>query len=437
MKRKVIAAFLAAVMVVGVTACGKTEPSASEITSGRSVLTETEDDKTDKPEETDREDEKEKEKEDENKEAEEKDSSKEKPSAKGVVFGSDEAKGYEGFNYLMEELISTSETKNGEKANFSVFVPEDDYPSISGSSARSERMGVSFKIDLEPYLQYKAEDYTVSENLEKHVEDEFSYSTYKYGIEIGEVEELDDDTAVCHVSYMNYSSYDDAYTPIYELYKLQDIGNDIMVLLTVSIDSEETTGKTQALLDELTSFYQMEIDWDDSFAETKRTAFENSDEYNADAFNLTYMSFELPDGWEKDEKNSSYSEPVFAPGGNARTAKGYISVSKEYTSDDYVEALLDDTDYTAEALQSSMGDDVSDITVEAMEDTFMGRVAKVEMKVKDDAVDGTGTGIAYYGYYDRTLYMIAVFISEDADADEEADIRDAVEMLFETGKMKD
>ncbi|MDE6748496.1 MAG: hypothetical protein K2K21_05445 [Lachnospiraceae bacterium] len=431
MKRKIIAVLLAAIMVTSVTACGNTQPNASELTSGRSVVSE-EGENTEKPEET----EKEEEKEPEEKEPEEKEDDKDKTAAKGVVFGSDEAKGYDGFDYLMEELISTSDTKSGNKASFSVFVPEDDYPSVSGSSARSDRMGVTFEVDLEPYLQYNAKDYTISENLEEFVEDEFSYSTYKYGIEIGDVVEIDDDTATCLVSYMDYNSYDDEYSPVYELYKLQDIGDGVTVLFTVSIDAEETTGKTQALLKELSSFYQMDIDWDDSFAEAKRTAFENSDEYNADAFNLVYMSFELPDGWEKDEKNSTYSEPVFAPGGNARTANGYIQISKEYSSDDYVEALLDDPAYTEEALQSSMGDEVSDVKVEAMEDTFMGRVAKVEMNVYDNDIDGNGIGIVYYGYYDYTMYMIAAFISEDADADEIEDVRAAIDMIFETGKMK-
>ena len=431
MKRKIIAALLAAIMVTSVTACGNTQPNASELTTGRSVVLD-EDGDTEKPDET----EKEEEKETEEEKPEEKEDNKDKTAAKGVVFGSDESKGYDGFEYLMEELISTSDTKSGNKASFSVFVPEDDYPSVSGSSARSDRMGVSFEVDLEPYLQYNAQDYTVAENLEEFVEDEFSYSTYKYGIEIGDVEEIDDDTATCLVSYMDYDSYDDEYSPVYELYKLQDIGDGVTVLFTVSIDAEETTGKTQALLAELSSFYQMDIDWDDSFAEAKRTAFENSDEYNADAFNLVYMSFELPDGWEKDERNSTYSEPVFAPGGNARTANGYIQISKEFSSDDYVEALLDDPAYTEEALQSSMGDEVSDVKVEAMEDTFMGRVAKVEMNVYDDDIDGNGIGIVYYGYYDYTMYMIAAFISEDADADEVEDVRDAIDMIFETGKMK-
>ena len=437
MKRKIIAALLAVVMVTSVTACGNTQPNASELTSGRSVVLD-ESENTDKPEETDKEDEKEPEdKEAEEKESEEKDEDKSKPAAKGVVFGSDEAKGYDGFEYLMEELISTSETKSGNKASFSAFVPEGDYPSVSGSSARSERMGVTFKIDLEPYLGYKSEDYTVSENLEKYVESQFSSSTYKYGVEIGDVDEIDDDTATCLVTYMDYDSYKDTYAPIYELYKLEDIGDGVTALYTVSIDADETTGKTNALLNELSSFYQMDIEWDDSFAESKRTAFENSDEYNADAFNLVFMSFELPEGWEKDEKNSSYSDIIFAPGGNVRKANGYIEVSKEFTSDDYVEALLDDPDYTAEALQSSMGDSVSDITVEAVKDTFMGEVAKVEMKVYDDEIEGTGTGIAYYGYQDYTLYVIVAFISDEADDDEAQDVRDAVEMLFETGKVKD
>ncbi len=438
MKRKVIAALMAAIMVTSVTACGNAQPNASDITSGRSVVTD--DENNDKPEETEKEEEKETEdKEAEEKESEEKEADKDKPAAKGVVFGSDEAKGYDGFEYLMEELISTSETKSGNKATFSVFIPEADYPSISGSKASSNRMGVEFRIDLEPYLGSKAQDYTTKENLEKFIESQFSYSSYEYGVEIGEVEEIDKNTASCLVTYMKYSTYNDTYSPYYELYKLEDIDDGITVLFKVSIESEETTGKTKDLLEELSSFYQMDIDWDESFTEAKRTAFENSDEYNADAFNLANlnMSFVLPEGWEKDDKESSYDEYVFAPGGSARKANGYISVSNEYSYDDYVEALLDDPDYTVEFFETLMGDDVSDITVEAVKDTFIGDVAKIEMKVEDDDIDGSGTGIFYYGFHKHYVYQIIVFISDEAADDEAADVRAAVEMLFETGKMKD
>lgn len=432
MKRKIVAVLLAAVMVIGITACGDSEPAASDITAGRDRTTDEETkEETEKPEETEKTEET-KEEEDKEKESDGKD----KTAAKGVVFGSDEASGYSGFEYLMEELISTSETKSGNKASFSVFVPEDDYPSVSGHRARSERMGVTFEIDIEPYIQYKAEDYTVSENLEKYVNDQFSYSSYKYGIEIGDVEEISDDSATCLVTYMDYDSYHDTYAPVYECYKLEDIGDGIMVLTMVSIDAEDATGKTQALLDELSSFYQIDIDWDDSFAEAKREAFENSDEYNADAFNLIYMSFELPDGWEKDEKNSTYSEPIFAPGGNARKANGYIGISKEYYYDNYVELLLDDIEDTEKTFEEQMGDSVSDVKVEAVEDTFMGEMAKVEMKYDDD-IDGTGTGFVYYGYYNHNIYIIAAFISDDADEDEALDVKAALDMIFETGKMKD
>ncbi|MCM1264023.1 MAG: hypothetical protein NC313_15030 [Butyrivibrio sp.] len=433
MKRKLVAVLLAAVMASSITACGKL-PSAQDVASGRIDSSETEEKNEETEEKTEETEEKTEETEKEEEEKQDEEVEKKSSSNKGVVFGSDEAKGYDGFEYLTEELISTSETKSGNKVSYSAFVP-DDYPYVSGDRASGERMGVELEVDIAPYLQYNSQDYTISENLEEYVEGEFSYSSYEYGIEIGEVEEIDDDTAVCVVTYMYYSSYDDSYTPFYNVYKLQDMGDNVMALITISIEAEETTGKTQALLDEISSFYQMDIGWDDSFAETKRTAFENSDEYNSDAFNLVYMSFVLPDGWEKDSDNSSYSEAIFAPGGNARRANGYIGVSKEYSSDNYVEALLDDVDYTAEALSESMGDEVSDVKVEAVTDTFMGEVAKVEMKVYDDDIDGNGTGIVYYGYDDYTVYMIVAFISEEASEEEEADVRAALDMIFETGKL--
>ena len=434
MKNKIITALLLLSLVSGLTACGAKEPSASDLTSKRAQGNETETaGETVDEEETEKEagETKEEPENTEKEEAEKEDAEKEDTGAvSGVVFGSKEAKGYDGFEYLMEELISTSNTRSGEKKTLSVFVPDGDYPSVSGSYATSDRMGVMVNVDIDPYLQYNYEDYTVEENLEAYVEEELSYSSYLYCVEIGEVEAIGKDAAMCEVTHMQYDSYDGLYAPYYQVYYLKELGDDVMGLVDICIIAEETTGKTKDLLAELSSFYQVEIGWDESFAETKWVEFESSDEYNADAFNIGYMTFELPDGWEKDETESTYSESVFAPKGDAIGEYGYLSIEEDYAYDDgVIDEMLSDLEYTQSYFEDVLGEDVSDLVIEDAGETFLGRTLKMEMKAEGD------TGIFYIaqsGDYQYAVY--AVIWAGEGDA-ARADVEAALDMFFETGKL--
>ena len=419
MKNKVITALLMATVMLGLTACGGSEgPSAPDLANrGNSTEEETVVEEETEEEETE-------EKETEEKETEEKE---EGQKASGVVFGSDEAKGYTGFEYLMEELISTSDTKSGDKVSLSAFVPDGDYPSVSGSRARCDRMGVTVEVDIDPYIQSKWQDYTMQENLEVYVENDLSYSDY-YGLEIGEVEQLSDECCVCEISYMEYSSWDNEYTPFYEIFCLRDMGNEVMAMIDIRIEAEETTGKTQTLLDELSSFYEIKIGWDESFADAKREAFENSDEFNADAFNLGYISFELPEGWDKDEDESSYDETCFGPRGDIYGI-GYISVTKDFASDKkVVDAMLSDIDYT-----KSYFEEQSDATILGIEDageTFLGKTLKIEL------LDDGDTCIIYMAQDDYTVYQVYAVVWEGEGEEAEAEVRAALDKLFETGTMR-
>ena len=417
MKNKVIAAFLAASMVFGLTACGSATPTASDVTGDRKVVKEEADE-----EEVE-------EAEEETEEVEEEVEEETKSKAKGVVFGSKEASGYTDFAYLMEAIIATSDTKSGNKASFSVYIPDDDYSSVSGSRARSSRMGVTFEVDVAPYLQYDAEDYTVVENLEEYVTSEMEYSSSSYyGVTVGEVEELADGSAVCEVSYMDYEYYDDAYYPSYEQYNLKELKDGVYDLTVVEINADETTGKTESLVEELESFYEIDINWDENFADTKRAEFENSDEFNPDAFNLGFMSFELPEGWAKDEDESSYDEYVFAPNGNYALADVAITVTNDWSSDDIITMLLSDEEYTKTYFESYFEGMIDDVKVEDMGETFMGKTAKITIDASTD--DGSATLTYYMGQEDYDVNIIYVYSWEGESADE------AVEMIFETGSLK-
>ncbi len=428
MKNKTIAALLIVSMLFSLTACGSKEPSASDLTANRTKETDTE--PVSETQETEEEKEKE-DKEEETEKPEEKEAEKEDTkAASGIVFGSSEAKGYDGFEYLMEELVSTSNTKSGDKKTLSVFVPDGDYPSVSGSYATSERMGVTVNVDIDPYLQYDYQDYTVGENLEEYVQEEIEYSSNLYGVEMGEVKEIGKDIAVCEVTYMEYDSYDSSYAPYYQIYCLKELGDNVMGLVDICIMADETTGKTKDLIEELSSFYEIEIGWDESFAEAKRTEFENSDDFNADAFNIGYMTFELPEGWEKDEDESSYSESVFAPGGDAIRGYGYISIEEDYAYDEgVIDEMLSDLEYTQEYFEEVLGEDVSDLVVDDAGETFMGKTLKMEMKADGD------TGIFYIAQSGYSQYAVYAVIWAGEGEEAEQDVQDALDMFFETGKL--
>ncbi len=423
MKNKTIAALLIVSMLSGLTACGSKEPSASDLTANRTREIE----EIEEPEEKET-------------ETEEKE---EKEAATGIVFGSDEAKGYDGFEYLMEELISTSNTKSGNKMTLSVFVPDGDYPSVSGSYATSERMGVMVDVDIDPYLRYDYEDYTVSENLEDYVEEEIEYSSYIYGVEVGEVKEVGDDIAVCELTYMQFDSYDGSYAPYYQVYCLKELGDNVMGLVDICIMADDTTGKTKNLLAELSSFYEIEIGWDESFGETKRAAFENSDEFNADAFNLGFMSFELPEGWEKDEYWSDSYDIVFAPGGDADLSADCLIISQVTEAFGMIDMFLENMDEMAEILEEEIAEEEEEyrVTIDDIGMTFLGHTLKMEAFVRDE--EEAGAIVLYFAEDDTNLYSIYAYTmledNEESDRKEgvSAQLEEALQMFFDTGRVVD
>lgn len=422
MKKKTLAIFLALGMAAGLTACGGKEPSASDVMGKHSS---DEDVKEEEKDEEDEQAEEGKEEEEDKKEEEEKEEKEEK-AVSGVVFGSKDAAGYTDFEYLTEQIISTSETKSGEKATYTVYIPDDDYVYVSGSQANSSRMGVSFQIDIAPYLQYNAQDYTLEENLQKYIDDELEYASDYYGVEVGEIQSGDGE-ASCEVTYMQYDSYDKEYIPYYTAYYLRELEDGLYALAEVEINSPDTTGKTADMLDELADFYQIEIGWDASFTEAKQAAFESSDEFNPDAFNIGYMTFELPEGWEEDDDLSDWEADVFAPGGNGQIANGYIAFMKEYDAEGIVNDLLRDPDSASSYFEE---DGMSNISVEDYGETFMGRTAKVTMTY---SVDGDSADFVYYvAESDYNQYIIHTMRMNGADLDVEG----AVEMVFETGVLK-
>lgn len=437
MKKKILATILCISVVLGITSCGTASPAASDLDKRRQQAREEiasnskENAKEEVLQNTDDED-----------NAEEVPENTDETVQSGaanegdVYFGSKRAGGYQGFDYLTEERISTSKTDSKEEASFSVYIPKEDHPRVSGASARSERAGVYAKVDLEPYLQYKAKEYPLRSNLQKYVDGEMAYYDNYYDITIGEIREIDNGV-VCEVSYMEYDSWDEEYVPHYAAYGLYRFDDNVMALVTITVNEEDTTDETAALISELSAFYEMHLNWDQNFAQEKQKEFDNK--FNENNFEVYSLSFSLPDGWEIDEDMSDSYETVFAPGGDSEAAGECLAIMATEEAYGMVDYFIEDMEEMKEIWEEEFEDDADSIEIEDIGITFLGRTVRMTII---EHIDGEAdAGVMYLAEDDENLYMIYAYNVIDVDGGEEAalskSITEALDMFFETGRVTD
>lgn len=188
-------------------------------------------------------------------------------------------------------------------------------------------MGVTFNAALNPYLS-DVEDYTLQENLERYVKDEFQneYRIEKMDdLEIGEVIVSEDGTlASSKVSYYKYDIYDKTYGYYENYLNLREMENGLLLMTNTGINSEKVTGKTPELLQELEDFYGIVFEWDSEEVKKKVEEYATIAEANAPDFTIGNLSFDLPDGWEDVE------DGYYAPGGDPELSGGVLQVQEEY-----------------------------------------------------------------------------------------------------------
>ncbi len=426
MKKRIVLCFLLGLLMAALAGCasGKAEETSAKAETEEETVEEEEEESKKKSkkskkseEETDEETTDEEEKEEEE-ETESKKKSKKKSS--GPVLGSDEAEGYDGFEYLYEEILMTDteenkETGKKERKSLTVFIPDDDYATASGSYARAESMGVYFKVELEPYIRYDAEDYLPEENLEEYINsnyDPFFTTSYK-DLVISEIEVTDETAARCTVEYCEYNKWNEEYHTIFATYYLTVLENGYTVLVTVEIDDAETTGKTPKLVEELSQFYQFEIDWDADRAEQKRVAYAANETENT--YSTGNMLFDLPTGWKEDSDLSDYETMVFAPEGDTEFSGCMVSIYEEYLG--YGEEL-DLNAIIAEdgktELEEGMDAKVTEYSAEIVE-TGLGKAAKISYSITDGSY--TASGAMYFLSTDGYAYTMQALQTSDAVED--------------------
>jgi len=338
-----------------------------------------------------------------------------KSTKSGIVLGGSDVEGYEGFEYLYEELLMTEteeneETGKKERKNLIVYIPDDDYASANGDSAYANSMGIEFRVELEPYIRYNAEDYLPEENLDEYVASKYDpfFSTECKDLVITEATKAGDGY-VSTVEYCSYNDWDKTYYAEFCTYYLVELETGETVLVSVVVNSEDVTGKTPGLIEELESFYCFEINWDKDRAEQKCTAYAENPTENK--FSTGRLLFDLPEGWEKDRNISTADEYIYAPDGDASFSGCMVGVRDEYLGygeEINLEALVEEEG--KEALKEMLGENVSNYTVEMCE-TGLGEAAKITCSVEEDGYEVKI--VMYMIVDDYNLYRIMAMDTAD------------------------
>lgn len=363
--------------------------------------------------------------------------SEEKEDSGNPVLGQEDIDDYEGFEYLYSEVLMTDtqenkETGKKERKKLTVFIPSDDYSNVSGSRGYARAMGISFNIELDPYIRYKSEDYLPEENLAYYVEsryDPFYYVDYK-DLVISEPEEIGEDACRMTAEYCYYDKWDDGYSSTFVTYYLKELENGANVLVSIEINENDVTGKTPRLIKELEKFYGFEIDWDKDRAKVKREEYVASGGDNT--YSTGYLLFELPENWAE-ENNSSYDETIYAPEGDSEFAGCMISFYDTYLSAGEsfdVNSFIEGQDEVKAQLEETMEAPISEFHMEIC-DTCMGKAAKLTYVVDDEEYEGRGeTYFVSSGYY---VYTIQAFQIDDAVDDPFVVLDD----IMENGQVRD
>lgn len=344
-----------------------------------------------------------------------------KPNVSGVpVFGQEDISDYEGFEYLYWEQLRTQNEKNEvtgkmESQELEIFLPLSDYSYVNRSQASSEKLGVEFEVELNPYLSLHSEDYLVYENLALYLEDAYDpyyYTDYK-DVVISEVEEIDENSARATIEYCKYDKYDETYRTIFETYYLKMLENDVYVMVVVSVDHSETSGKTPMLIEELEEFYQFEIDFDKDRAQQKQETYLAGGGSNTHS--TGYVLFELPEGWAEDDDNYEYDTYVYAPGGSISASGCGITFEKEYNDDIDKDIIKGNEEKLVEIIKEGFAEDGNLSEVEYYGETCLGETIKTTLTIEVDGM--TANAEVYFIIGDYYIYRVTAMAKDGAAED--------------------
>lgn len=337
------------------------------------------------------------------------------------VLGEENGQGYDGFEYLYEEILTAYMEEEEESGRIKrkaviVYIPKGDDSGINKElpgTAYADTMGVSFCFSLNPYAIDGQEKKPLEKKLEDYVDwmynngtEEGFYGTVYEDMEISGVRKLDKDAASITVKYCFYDDWNQEYSVFYNIYYLKQLEPDLLALLEIEIDSREATAKTPELLEEIKAFYEVDLGWDSKEAQKKLDAYLADIEENGRTFGT--LRFRFPEGWDIDENYSDYEKTIYAPGGDSDGAGcgiGIISVYAGSQAEDLMGWIGGEEDMQ-EYIQEAMGG-LEEFSLQKVEDygeTYIGKTMMMEFVYNEE---GEMAGCRMYlGGKDDYIYII-------------------------------
>ncbi len=177
----------------------------------------------------------------------------------------------------------------------------------------------------------------------------------------------------------------------------------------------------------------------------ERREYEDSHygERNSDgAFQVDCISFELPEGWEKDDYWSDSYDVVYAPGGDADEAMDCLIISQVTEAFGMVDMFLENMDEMTDMLEEEFAQEEEEyrVTIDDIGMTFLGHTLKMEAFVRDE--EESGVVVLYFAEDDSNLYSLYAYTLFDENEDINVDagmseqMEEALRMFFDTGRVE-
>ncbi|MCH5281220.1 MAG: hypothetical protein J1E61_07080 [Lachnospiraceae bacterium] len=194
---------------------------------------------------------------------------------------------------------------------------------------------------------------------------------------ISEVNKLGEDKATMTITHLRMQ--DGVPSPFFQVIDMFREGND-MITIAVQIDSELTTGHTDALLKEIEEYLEIPIEYDEEalFAAYEDLGDEGVDEDHSESIDTQYpqtvstgfWEFTLPEDWKKVPQSDPYYY-AYSPTGR-ENADTLVSIQDLGPGDlEYLSDLdMDELEYELNTETTDAEVDVSDLRI--IEDSNLG-----------------------------------------------------------------
>ena len=364
------------------------------------------------------------------------------------VFGMEDIGNYDGFQYMQKDVVTTAigeDKGNGrvKRKSVTLYIPywNESWYVINGEmpgTAWAQVFGVTFDFSINPYLITEQKDASLAEMLQKYM-DKIYYedgdTAYEgYGdLELSDIRKIGGDAVAATAKYCFYDDMEEKYHVCYRTSYLKELEPDVLTLLEVAIDGQESTLETPELIKELETFYEVDLAWDVEEMQEKLERYEEK----AEAGFSGIIEFEFPEGWEIEFEDDELV--VYAPGGNSDGAGCGIAVA-------HLESIVFEEDLPDEGNDEEYLEMIINIIIEGIEEevdhaaissrgeTCIGETVAAEFSVADS--NGMADCELYLGRKGDHTYVIVAMQYQWLEMDTfEMDTFQLTEELLKNGRI--